>query len=85
MKTSRSTLTIDLLRATLALRLAATQLIIAVTISLPLIQFYSGQYSWADGAMEIIGVTFNLPSLVLQLKVLLVSMSVFRAFTMSNR
>ena len=52
-----------------ALRLAATQLIIAVTVSLPLIQFYTGKYSWSTGALEVLGVSFNVPSLVRQLQV----------------
>jgi hypothetical protein len=52
-----------------ALRLAATQLIIAVMIALPVMQLYRGDYSWGDGAKDILGVTFNFPSLVMQLKV----------------
>ena len=51
-----------------ALRLAATQLILAVMISLPLIQFFKGTYGWARGAQDVLGVIVNIPSLEVSLK-----------------
>ena len=50
-----------------ALRLAATQLILAVMFSLPLIQFFRGTYGWARGASDVLGVLTNIPSLAVSL------------------
>jgi len=51
-----------------ALRLAATQLILAVMFSLPLIQFFRGTYGWARGANDVLGVITNVPSLAVSLQ-----------------